>query len=155
MQPPYEVFISYAHEDRALLDKLTAHLSNLRRQGIINPWFDADISAGTEWNTDLNEHLEKAQVILLLISSSFMNSDFSYSKEMLRAMERHRANEARVIPIILRKVDWTDAPFSVLQALPPEAKPVTKWSDTDEAFHEVAKGMRRAIQDMEAKATNP
>jgi|SRR5450755_518137 hypothetical protein len=152
---PYEVFISYSHEDRSLLDKFTAHLSNLRRQNIIKPWFDGDIGPGTEWNPDLTNHLEKAQIILLLVSASFINSDFCYGIEMTRAMERHAANEARVIPIILRPVDWKGAPFAALQALPSEAKPVTKWSDTDEAFTNVVKGIRRAIDDLDAKAKTP
>ncbi len=152
---PYEVFISYSHKDRTLLDSFYAHLSNLRRQNIINPWFDADINPGTDWRTGLTDHLEKAQIILLLISASFMSSDFCYSIEMTRAMERHTANEARVIPIILRPVDWKGAPFSKLQALPSEAKPVTKWSDADEAFTNVVKGIRRAIEDLDAKAKTP
>jgi TIR domain len=152
---PYEVFISYSHKDRPLLEDLAAHLSNLRRQKIINPWFDTNIGPGTEWNADLTDHLEKAQIILLLISASFMASDFCHSTEMERAMERHYAHEARVIPIILRPVDWKGAPFSVLQALPSEAKPVTKWSDPDEAFTNVVKGIRRAIEDLDAKAKAP
>lgn len=52
-------------------------------------------------------------------------------------MERHERGEARVIPVILRSVVWQGAPFGKLQALPPGAKPVKKWRDTDEAFSRV------------------
>ena len=47
-------------------------------------------------------------------------------------MQRHENGEARVIPIILREVDWSGAPFSKLQALPKDGKPVTNWDTQDE-----------------------
>jgi TIR domain len=154
---PYDVFISYAHEDRLLLNKLTKHLSTLQRQKIISTWYDTNISPGAGWHTQLMDHLNKSQIILLLISSDFMASDFCYSIEMMRAIERNDADEARVIPIILRSTYWKDAPFAKLQALPSEAKPITKWADTDEAFLDVVKGIRRAIDDLQkqGKAPNP
>src|SRR5437899_6650555 len=67
---------------------------------------------------------------------------------MQRALERHKANEARVIPIVLRPVDWKGAPFAHLQALPTNAKPITTWSNRDQAFVDVATGIRRAIEDL-------
>jgi TIR domain len=154
---PYEVFISYAHEDRLLRDKLATHLSNLRRQKIISDWYDGDISPGTEWRTQLMNHLNTAQIILLLISADFMDSDFCYSIEMDLAIKRHDADQARVLPIILRPVDWKGAPFAKLQILPSEAKPITTWEDKDEAFRNVVQGIRNAIDDLQkqGKAPNP
>src|SRR6266852_6087155 len=134
-----EVFYSYAHEDEKLRDELVKHLANLRRQGVITEWYDRDISAGKEWDEDIAQHLDSARVILLLISPDFMNSDYSNDVEVRRAMERHEAGEARVMPIILRPVDWEGAPFSKLQALPTDAKPLTSWDDPDEAFLSVVK----------------
>src|ERR1700674_5538908 len=134
-----EVFYSYAHEDEKLRDELVKHLANLRRQGVITEWYDRDISAGKEWDAEIEQHLNSANVILLLISPDFMNSDYSNDVEVKRAMERHEAGDARVIPIILRPVDWEGAPFSKLQALPTDAKPVTSWDDPDEAFLSVVK----------------
>lgn len=122
---PFEVFISYSHRDRDLLNELTNHLATLRRQQLISSWYDGDIAPGTEWQPQILEHLNTAQIILLLISADFMASEFCYSIEMTRAIARHNANEARVIPIILRPVDWRDAPFAKLQALPTGAIPVT------------------------------
>jgi hypothetical protein len=65
---------------------------------------------------------------------------------MKRALERHDAREARVIPIILRSVDWKGAPFGKLQALPKDAKPVATWANEDEAFADIARGIRNAIE---------
>lgn len=85
-----------------------------------------------------------------------MASDFCYSIEMKEALTRHDANEARVIPIILRPTDWTGAPFEKLKVLPTDAKPVSKWLDRDDAFEDIVKGIRRAIQDLGATAhSNP
>src|SRR5437016_2963563 len=93
---PLEVFISYAHADRALKDELSKHLSNLQRQGLIKTWHYGDIVAGTEWERQIIEHLHSAHLILLLISKDFMASEFCYSTEMQQAMARHHANQVRV-----------------------------------------------------------
>ena len=101
-----EIFLCYAREDDALRQGLEKHLRVLRRQGIINLWRDRDISAGAEWEREIDNHLNTARIILLLISADFLDSDYCYSIEMKRAMERHEQEEARVIPIILRPVYW-------------------------------------------------
>ena len=103
------------------------------------------IGAGQEWEGQIDEHLNSARIILLLISSDFIASDYCYDIEMRRAMSRHEAGEACVIPIILRPVDWEAAPFSKLQVLPTDAISVKQWGDRDEAFLNIAKGIRLAI----------
>ena len=142
-----EVFISYSHKDELLKDELEKHLSILKRQKLILTWFDRKIGAGEEWMGQIDEHLDSSQIILLLISADFLASDYCYDIEMTHAMERHESGEARVIPIILRPVDWKDAPFGKLQALPTNAEPVVskKWGSTDEAFVDITKGLRDAI----------
>jgi hypothetical protein len=87
-----------------------------------------------------------------LISPDFVASDYCYDVEMKRALKRHRANQAQVIPIILRPVMWLNAPFARLQALPTEGKPITKWGDRDTAFLDVAEGIRAAIKSMATKS---
>ena len=108
---PVEVFYSYAHKDEAFRNELEKHLSLLRRQGLITAWHDRHILPGTDWAQAIDEHLERASVILLLISADFLASDYCYGLEMQRALERHQANEARVIPILLRPVDWNKRSF--------------------------------------------
>src|SRR5712691_1471711 len=135
---PVEVFYSYAHEDETFRNELEKHLSLLRRQGLITAWHDRHILPGIDWAQAIDEHLERASVILLLISADFLASDYCYGIEMQRALQRHQANEARVIPILLRPVDWKDAPFARLQVLPTNAKPITAWNNQDEAFADVA-----------------
>ena len=143
-----KVFFSYAHEDENLRDELEKHLSMLKRQGVIKGWHDRKIGPGKEWKGEIDTHLDTADVILLLISPDFIASDYCWDVEVKRTMERHEAGEARVIPVILRPVDWKSAPFGKLQALPTDAKPVTIWSDRDEAFLDVARGIRAAVADL-------
>src|SRR5579859_2226552 len=128
---PIELFCSYAHEDESLLRKLQTHLSILKRQGLISTWHDRQIVPGTDWAQAIDMHLNSASVILLLISPDFFASDYCYGIEMKQALEGHKVNEARVIPILLRPVDWQGAPFAHLQALPTNAKPITTWSNWD------------------------
>jgi len=146
---PIEVFFSYSHRDESFKDALIEHLSLLRRQETITAWHDRQIGPGTEWDEQINDHLNHAQVILLLISASFLNSTYCYSKEMMRALERHEARDARVIPIIVRPCDWAGAPFSKLQAVPTDARAVTSWTNQDEAWTNVAQGIRRAVEDIQ------
>ena len=143
---PIEVFYSYTHEDELLRVELEKHLSLLHRQGLIATWHNRHILAGTDWTQAIDTHLEQASMILLLVSADFLASDYSYGIEMQRAIARHEAKQARVIPILLRPVDLQDAPFAHLQALPTNAKAITTWSNQDEAFTSVATSLRQAIE---------
>jgi uncharacterized protein (UPF0297 family) len=145
-QAGISIFYSYAHEDELLRQQLEKHLAVLRRQGLISEWYDRQIIAGTEWVHEIDTHLETASIILLLVSPDFIASDYCYESEMNRAIERHKAGEALVIPIILRPVDWHGSPFGNLQALPKDGKPVTSWTNRDEAFLDIAEGLRRVIE---------
>jgi hypothetical protein len=142
---PVRVFCSYSHDDEGLRDELDRHLGHLKRSGLVRHWHDRAILPGNEWKDEIEGALEAADLILLLVSSSFLASDYCFDKEMLRAMERHEQGEARVVPIILRPADWNSTPFGKLQALPKDAKPVTTWPNRDEAFLDVARGIRRVV----------
>jgi internalin A len=125
--PPLSAFISYSHKDGALRAELETHLKLLKREGLLDLWTDRHIQAGTEWETQIDENLESADLILLLVSADFVASDYCWGAEMKRAMERHDRGEARVIPIIVRECSWKSAPFARLQALPEDSKPVSTW----------------------------
>ena len=143
-----EVFCSYASADEDWRQKLETHLSLLRRQGLVSLWYDQLIRPGADWVEAIDTHLEKASVILLLVSADFLASDYCYGIEMKRASERHAAGEARVVPILVRPVDLTGAPFAHLWPLPTDAKPISSWPDEDRALADVAAGIRRVIEDI-------
>jgi len=138
------VFFSYSHKDEAIRDQLETHLAMLRRQGVISTWHDRRLIAGDSIDDGIARELERADIILLLVSPDFLASDYCYGVEVARALERHAAGEARVIPIILRPCDWHTAPFGKLLASPTDGRPVTKWTDPDDAFLDIAKAIRAA-----------
>ena len=152
---PYEVFISYSHKDRSLFNEFTSHLNVLQRQKLISTWKDTDISPGTEWQPQIMDRLNRAQIILLLVSANFMDSDFCYSTEMDQAIKRHNADLVRVIPIIISPVYWKGAPFAKLQILPTDAKPVTSWPSHNDAFEDVVRNIAAAIDDLKKKGKAP
>jgi WD40 repeat protein len=148
------IFFCYAHEDEELLNKLKRHLWPLQSQELIAVWHDRDISAGTEWEHEISQHLNSAHIILLLVSPDFMYSEYCYGVEMKRARERHQRGEARVIPIILRHVYWQGI-LGNLQALPTDAKAVKSWPDVDEALFDVTEGIRKVIVQLGTKPFSP
>ena len=141
-----EVFFSYSHEDEKFRDQLDKHLSTLKKQGLLT-WYDREIAPGQLWNAAIDAHLNTASIILLLISPNFMHSEYCYTTEMTKALARHEAGEARVIPIILSPTDLTGTPFAKLQALPKNAKPITRWTKREDAYYDVVMGIRRAINE--------
>jgi Flp pilus assembly protein TadD len=151
---PFEVFVSYAHEDMHFMQELVSHLSLLRHQGLISVWHDNMIMAEMNREHEISEHLNSASIILLLISADFIASDYCYSIEMEHALERHRRGEARVIPIILRPVSWQSAPFAHIPALPRNGEPITSWRNRDEAFTDTVRGLRQVIESQKTSLTN-
>ena len=141
-----DVFISYSRQDEAIKNELVDyHLKRLQREGKINTWQDRDIEAGAEWAQAIKTNLEKADVVLLLVTHYFLAADYCYETEMQRAVQRHEEGTARVIPIILRPCSWEESEFKKLQVLPTDGKPVTSWTNPEEAFLIVEKGIRQVV----------
>lgn len=150
-RPGARIFISYAHEDEDLKKELDKYLKVLKRSSKVEVWNDRELIGGQEWNRTIMEELEKANIILLLISVDFNASDFIWDKELASAMRRHEEGTAHVVPIILRRCDWTDMPYAKLQALPRNATPVTEYPNRDTAFTEIAKGIERLVDHVNAR----
>jgi hypothetical protein len=153
LSPSINVFLSYSQADEDLCAELRKHLSMLRRKGVIRDWHDRQIEPGAERAKEIDERLDSAQIILLLVSADFLDSDYCYEVEMKAAIKRHEEKEAIVIPIILRPCDWQDAPFGKLQALPKNGQPVKSWPNLDEALTNIALGVRRVVEGFQAAPT--
>jgi internalin A len=147
----FHLFYSYSHKDEALRDELETRLKLLQRGGLIQNWHDRKILPGTDWNQELDANLEQADIILLLVSPDFIASDYCYEIEMKCALERHDAGQALVLPILIRPVDWDNMSLNRIQALPTDLKPVTQWQDRDNAWLNVEQGIRRAIEERQAR----
>lgn len=145
------IFISYAHEDEALKKELDKYLKVLKRSSKVQVWHDRELIGGQEWDQTIMSELNKANIILLLISVDFNASDFIWEKELASAMRRHEEGTAHVVPIILRKCEWRNMPYAKLQALPRNATPVTEYPNRDTAFTEIAVGIEKLVDHVNAK----
>ncbi len=139
-----KIFISYAHEDERLKSQLIKHLSPLVRQEAIRCWDDQQLHAG-EQREEIFRYFDEAHIILCLISPDFVSSDYCYDVEMKRAWQRHELDEAIIIPILLKPVDWSNLPFRVVQVIPRTHKPITKHTNRDLAFTDVAKEIDKVV----------
>jgi len=146
------LFFSYAQEDEPMLAELKKHLQPLKHQGLLTNWYDHNIAAGLEWMRERAEQLNAATLIALLISPDYLNSEYIYSTEMSKAMQRHEAGTARILPIFLHPVYWEGAPFAKLTALPSDARPLTAWDDRDKAFVNITTGISLVIKEIQAQS---
>ena len=139
------IFYSYSHRDEVLRNRIEEHLSTLKWEGLIRSWHDRKIEAGQEWDTVIDDQLRNADIVLLLVSASFLASNYCYGREATFALERHKKGECRVIPIILKPADWHHTPLANLQALPRDGKPITNWHNREQAFLNVVQEIRKVI----------
>lgn len=143
-----KLFLSYSHKDSEFRAELDIHLTALKRQGVIDVWHDRKISAGKDFEKEINRNLEEADIILLLVSPYFIASEYCYEIELKRAMEKHERGDARVIPVILEPCDWQKLNFGKLVATPTDGKPISKFPNKHDGFLEVTKAIRNAVEDL-------
>lgn len=144
-----KVFLSYSHIDEPWRNVVVAYLNNLQSQGVITSWHERSISLNKAWLSEIDPYLQTAQLILLLVSPDFVSSDYCYSIEMKYALQRYKTRQARIIPIMVRPVDWEDTPFFKFPALPTAAKPITTWPNQQEAFLDLAQGIEAAARELD------
>jgi len=155
MSPPAPtVFISYSHDDLAMRKRLETHLGALRRRSNTMVWTDSEIKPGQLWEEEIRSYLGSADIVVLLISASFISSGFIWEKELLPALQRHQRGECRVLPVLLSPCDWEELPFASLQMLPlrPDTNrltPLSLWADQDEAYMAVVEGIKLAMRELE------
>jgi hypothetical protein len=150
-----KVFFSYSHDDEALRDQLEKHLSSLKHEGLIESWHDRRLIAGEMVDAAIDLQIDEADVVLLLVSASFLSSHYCYSVEMKRAMERHSQGVCRVVPVILRACDWSHSPIGKLLAVPQDGKPITSWTNLDEAYTDVVRQVRSLLKEIFSRAAKP
>ncbi|WP_367398924.1 toll/interleukin-1 receptor domain-containing protein [Neisseria perflava] len=148
--------MSYSHQDESYKKELETHLASLRHRGIIEVWNDRRISAGEEWKDEIDNNLKNSDLILFLISSDFLASDYCMDKEALQAMKQHEEGTSTLIPIIIRQVRWQQEELNKFQALPKDAKAVSSssWSSSDEAWCNVVEGIETVLETIKKRKPN-
>lgn len=142
---PITIFIAYAYKDRRFLDKIEQILKTLMMQNWNIAWITGEVAINMEWENRSEDYLNRVDLILLLVSPDFIATKFCYSDKLKRAIKRHK-RDAYFAPIILRTCAWDGTPFAKLTPLPLDGQPVYKWPHQDEAMHNIAEGIRYALQ---------
>ncbi|OWV28704.1 toll/interleukin-1 receptor domain-containing protein [Halomonas campaniensis] len=142
-----KVFISYSHKDESYKESLLEHMASLRRSGLIDEWHDRKIIPGQNWAEEISENVASSNLIIFLVSASFLNSDYCITKEASKAMEMHANGEAILVPILIRPCKWDIDELSAFQGLPKDTLPVSKWNNEDEAWLDVVNSIEDLIKD--------
>lgn len=129
-----------------MLDK---HFAALKRSDKVETWNDRRLVPGCKLDEDIKKHLGEDDIIILLISSDFIVSDYCYNIEMCKAIERVENRECIVIPIIVRPCLWTETPLKDILALPEDGKPISQFADCDEAYLEVVSAVNKMLNSFE------
>jgi len=152
---PVKAFISYAEKDEDRKEKLRRHLRVLEGNKWLEMWWFRRIDAGGEWRKEIDEHVESADVFLLVITDHFVDSQYCWEKEMARALERRQNREAAVIPILFANYLWEDIqPLEGLTWIPdthsPGKKAVESWPNENDALRNVAERVKKVVLDLPA-----
>ncbi|MBL4663581.1 MAG: leucine-rich repeat domain-containing protein [Flavobacteriaceae bacterium] len=147
---PIHIFVSYSSEDKDYKDELIKHLMSLVRLKKVYIWHDKNIDAGDEWENEVFENLDRADIVLCLISSSFIASDFCYKKELTTALEAHDARKKVVIPLRIRKCSGKDLPINKLQGIP---KNWLKGVKDDLGWTKIVEGIEDKIDEIQKRKT--
>lgn len=138
-------FFSYSHPDVDCLQRLKTHCSVLLREGKIMIWFDREITAGSLFSRHISAQLARSDLFVPLVSPDFLSSNYCYNREMKRAIERSRHSLMTIVPVILEPCDWKSSPLRHFKALPREGKPISTWSNENEALLDVVTELRRLL----------
>ena len=143
---PQRIFISSSKVDIIHKNNLLKHLSSLR--GKVLTWHDRDLLPGEEWDSRIKMELGKADIVLYLVSSDSMATDYIQKVELPLIEERCQKGKCKLVPVIVRFCDWPSSEFAKFNVLPEKGEPVVntkRWVDQDEAWKNVVDGIRRII----------
>jgi hypothetical protein len=147
MAAPLKVFLSYSHKDREQKALFESHFSSLERTKDITLWSDERLDAGDLWDEIIQQKLNNADLVILLVSANFISSDYIYYKELTVAIRENR--KAVIIPVLLSNTSLTDTPLAALQSLPAGPRFIDKWDNNADAWVNVIEGVRKTLTKME------
>ncbi len=140
-----KIFIGSSREDSTQTKTLKKHLKLYERQGLIQIWDESMLPGGAELSLIIQELLA-AEIILLLFSPDLLAEDFLYSEAMQDVLAKVKLKEIQLIPILVRPSGFSDTEFSAYAAVPQRDKPITNYTNEDEAWTIVVEQIKRSIQ---------
>jgi formylglycine-generating enzyme required for sulfatase activity len=153
MSIPLKTFIIYSRADAQLKDELLTHLHPFVEYKFIEKWVDTDLLPGEDWEKRIEDELEAAHLVIMLVSADALSSEFIRKKELKTALEKKRAGTARVIPILVRDCYWKMHPdLSEIQLLPKDEhgkiKGVAAWLSRDSAWLNCCEELHKLIMEI-------
>lgn len=147
-----KVVFCYSPRDQSIWESLKTKLEAHLPKDFIEKLYNRSISRQTKAE-EIDTNIKTADLILLLISQYFLNSDYCYGSEIHQAIERHMRGETRVIPIIVRPVYWERTPFAKLQPLPEDGIPVGSQIEAGTDFQKIADEVLEIIKALQARSS--
>lgn len=148
---PVKVFLSYSKEDEKYKIRLDKHLKSLERENYIDSFNYGDIKAGEVWQEQLQRNLNKAEVILLLISVHSLANDYILDKQIANAINRTKKGQAIVIPILISSVYYEGTGLEEYKILPANKMPISEWTHQDKAYTEIVQELKKVINSLNFK----
>lgn len=142
------VFVSYTRVDEPHLMRLDVHLAPLVRDGLIDVWSDRAVAAGSDWERDIQCELASADVAILLVTPDFVASAYCFERELPEVLRRNEQEGLRILPVLVKSVDLANLPIGRFQSLPIDLRPISAWRDADDAWLQVARGVRVAAEEV-------
>ena len=147
-----QLFISYSSKDTDLMNELLTQLKVLAiSDNQIEFWQDGLLEPGIVWDREIKEKLHAAQIVLMLVSASFLTSEYVLNIEIRDTLLKQEKGEVSAIPVILKPCAWQNTPLSKFQVLPRKGIPVTQYPDRDIAWLEVVTGVQSVIKKWKTK----
>lgn len=141
-----KIFISYAHEDESWKELFEKHLAPLRRREGVEVWSDRRMLLGEELDSSIDRSLAESDLIILLISAHYLDSDYCWDVEAKAALKMRKAGRAEVIPVILKECDWQATEIAKLLG-PNDNQALLASPDVDTAMANAARGIRRVVDE--------
>ncbi len=150
---PGKIYIFYCYapctQDKRLRDHLHTHLMGLRNYTSITLSLNHELIAGIDRDRVQSERFQLADIILLLISPDFVASEYHYEIVMRNALEKHEANNVRVVPILLRATLLDErSPLGRLQTLPKNGKPLAEQRNRDAALVDIGREVSKIVAEL-------
>lgn len=142
-----QAFISYSHDDDKFLQELLIHLKPLQRAGLVSTWSDQQIAAGSQWLPEIQAALNRAKVAVLLVTPTFVASDFIHQHELTPLLQQAQQGGVRILWVPVRASNWKKTPIKDYQAVLPPEKPLAGMTDAerDAAWVKVCETIEAAL----------